>query len=149
MFIHRIINGFSSFLDSKPEEKEILLELNKFNDIQFTKKITKPEDYLYTAWLAYRVLFPYQNKPDLGDAYPEALMYQSTIKHYAGTNFAIHPQVADRVLQLENVYLISLVKGKLILLSCGYKQEGKIIWKTPTEEDNNTFNVIHSGRRKS
>lgn len=82
--------------------------INHIGDI-FLKKIEKPEDYSFSAYLGTKFLY---NKYSHGDTV-DVLIFPS-IASLQETNFAIHPDIVSSYLNLDYVYIIEFLNKKII-----------------------------------
>jgi hypothetical protein len=131
------------------EVMKILRQLDEFNDRQFTKQISNPTDYMYTAWLAHMNMYRYRNRKECKDIVPDAIMFQCTKDDRLGTNLAIDKDFVDEALELEQLYLLSHQYNQKektftrLVLSCGCVENETIIWKKPDITEYEKFIQCH------
>jgi hypothetical protein len=150
LLFNRINQQYENILTQQfPLQKEIIKQLDNFHDRQFTKTINNPKEYLYTAWLANKNFKTYIDSRSVQHPSVNAVMFQSTKHHGIGTNMAISKDFADKALVLEEIYLISHHRKdeqsfNRFVHASGKIDNGKIIWRVPTTEDQDRFAEVHN-----
>ncbi len=129
-----------------PEIKKSYEILDNFNQKQFSKIITNPNDYKYSAWNSHRYLYELRDKINV-----DAIGYPTILNETKGTNFAIHPEFVDNHMELECVFLMSrhirkqnnVISGVRNPLKIGIPENDVIVWRSLNKTEIEFYRETH------